>query len=80
MLIAPSGFRSPERRRLNSSFSNADTIAPQNRRPPAVLRAANALLPLLDLHRHLHEFRKIARADPLHDPGAMILDGFRADL
>ena len=33
------------------------------------------LRPQLDLHRHTDEFCQIARADPLHDPGTMVLDG-----
>src|SRR5262249_48881059 len=40
----------------------------------------STLWPSLNLHRKAHQFSDIARADPLHHPGSMILHGLWADL
>ena len=42
----------------------------------AVTFLRNALLLLLNCHRHPNEFREIACAKSLHDPCAMVLDSF----
>src|SRR5579864_4113893 len=40
---------------------------------------AGTSMRLLELHRHAHQFREVLCANALHHPGAMILNGLRAN-